>query len=56
MEKPSSASLGITDETVQVHLKNIFAKLNVSDRTAVNVVLKRGMIQLKQGQRSTLIV
>jgi DNA-binding NarL/FixJ family response regulator len=39
--------LGISDETVGVHLKNIFAKLRVNERTAaVNVALKRGIVHI----------
>ena len=46
--KEIAAALGISEETVQVHLKNVFAKLHVSDRTAaVNVVLKRGIVELR---------
>jgi DNA-binding NarL/FixJ family response regulator len=37
--------IGRTDETVKIHLKNIFAKLGVSDRTeAVTLALRRGLI------------
>lgn len=37
--------LTISQQTVQSHVKNIFAKLEVSDRTkAVTVALRRGMI------------
>jgi DNA-binding NarL/FixJ family response regulator len=40
-------AIGRADETIKVHLKNIFAKLNVSDRTeAVTVGLTRGLIHL----------
>jgi two-component system NarL family response regulator len=40
--------LGISEETVQVHLKNIFAKLKVGERTAaVNVALRRGIVHTK---------
>jgi DNA-binding NarL/FixJ family response regulator len=40
--------LGISEETVQVHLKNIFAKLKVSERTAaLNVALRRGIVHIK---------
>ena len=39
--------LGVSDETVGVHLRNIFAKLDVNDRTAaVNVSLRRGIIHI----------
>jgi DNA-binding NarL/FixJ family response regulator len=40
--------IGRTNETVKIHLKNIFAKLNVADRTeAVTVALARGLIHLE---------
>ncbi len=46
--KEVSFDLGITEETVQVHVKNILAKLAVHDRTeAVMVALKRGIIHLE---------
>jgi DNA-binding NarL/FixJ family response regulator len=46
--KEIAAILGISEETVQVHLKNIFAKLKVSERTAaVNVALRRGIVHIK---------
>lgn len=39
------ARLGITEETVKSHLKRIFSKLKVRDRTeAVMVALKRGIV------------
>jgi DNA-binding NarL/FixJ family response regulator len=39
--------LGRTDETVKIHLKNVFTKLTVADRTeAVTVALVRGLIHL----------
>ncbi len=39
--------IGRTDETVKIHLKNMFAKLNVADRTeAVTVAITRGLIHL----------
>jgi DNA-binding NarL/FixJ family response regulator len=45
--KEIAAILGISEETVQVHLKNIFAKLKVSERTAaVNVALRRGIVHI----------
>ncbi|MFN7916258.1 MAG: response regulator transcription factor [Vicinamibacterales bacterium] len=40
-------NLGITEQTAQVHVKNILAKLKVRDRTAaINVALKRGIIHI----------
>jgi len=45
--KDVAAALGISAETVQVHLKNIFAKLEVTDRTgAVNVAVRRGIVHI----------
>lgn len=45
--KEIGALLGITDETVQVHMKNILAKLEVNDRTAaVSTAVRRGIIHL----------
>ena len=45
--KEVAALLGISERTVNVHLKNIFVKLNVNERTsAVNVALRRGIIHL----------
>lgn len=45
--KEIAASLGITEVTVQVHVKNILAKLNVHDRTAaVTVALRRGIFHM----------
>jgi DNA-binding NarL/FixJ family response regulator len=39
--------IGRTDETVKIHLKNVFTKLGVADRTeAVTVALTRGLIHL----------
>ena len=46
--KEIAASLGISEETVQVHLRNIYLKLNVNDRTAVlAVAVRRGLIHLR---------
>lgn len=45
--KEVARAIGRTDETVKIHLKNVFAKLNVADRTeAVTVALTRGLIHL----------
>jgi two-component system NarL family response regulator len=45
--KEIAAALGISEETVQVYVKKILAKLNVQDRTAaLSVALKRGIIHL----------
>ena len=44
-----AAALGISEETAQVHVKNILAKFDVKDRTAaVNVALRRGIIHIPQ--------
>jgi DNA-binding NarL/FixJ family response regulator len=46
--KEIAAVLGLSEETVPVHLKNIFAKLKVNDRTAaVNVALRRGILHIE---------
>jgi two-component system, NarL family, response regulator len=40
-------ALGRPDDTVKIHLKNVFAKLGVADRTeAVTVAIARGLIHL----------
>lgn len=40
-------ALSLSEETVKAHLKNIFAKLDVADRThAVTVAARRGIIEL----------
>ena len=40
-------ALGLSEETVKAHLKNIFAKLEVADRThAVTIAAQRGIIDL----------
>jgi DNA-binding NarL/FixJ family response regulator len=46
--KEIAALLGISEQTVQVHVKSILAKFNVHDRTAaVNVALHRGIIHIR---------
>ena len=46
--KDIAVALGISEETVQVHVKNVFGKLHVSDRAAAaHVLLKRGIVQLR---------
>jgi len=46
--KEVGAMLGITEGTVQIHVKNIFAKLGVNDRTgAVQVAVRRGLIHMR---------
>ena len=43
-----AASFGISEETVQTHVKNILAKLDVPDRTAaIDVALRRGIIHAR---------
>lgn len=45
--KEIAAILGMSLETVPVHLKHIFAKLDVTDRTAaVGVALRRGIVHI----------
>jgi two-component system, NarL family, response regulator len=45
--KDAARAIGRSDETVKIHLKNIFSKLRVTDRTeAVTVALARGLIHL----------
>ena len=46
--KEIGATLGITEGTVQIHVKNIFGKLNVNDRTAaVQVAVRRGLVYMR---------
>ncbi len=45
--KEIAVVLGLSDGTVRIHVSNIFAKLDVDDRTAaVTLGLKRGLIEL----------
>jgi DNA-binding NarL/FixJ family response regulator len=45
--KEIAAKLGISDETVQGHVKNILSKLGLHDRTeAVAVAVRRGIVHL----------
>jgi DNA-binding NarL/FixJ family response regulator len=45
--KEVAAAIGRSDETVKAHLKNVFAKLGVADRTeAVTAALARGVLHL----------
>ncbi len=45
--KEIAADLGISEDTVEVHARNIFSKMGVRDRTAaVTVALRRGIIHL----------
>ena len=45
--KAIGLTLSISEETVKAHLKNIFLKLDVADRThAVTMAVRRGFIQL----------
>jgi DNA-binding NarL/FixJ family response regulator len=45
--KEIAAGLGVSEDTIFSHVKNIFAKLGVNDRTAaVHVGLRRGIIHI----------
>jgi len=45
--KEVADALGITEETAKVHVKNLFKKLSVSDRTAaVTQALRRGILHV----------
>jgi DNA-binding NarL/FixJ family response regulator len=45
--KQVASKLGLSEETIKGHLKNIFFKLDVADRThAVTVAARRGIIEL----------
>ena len=46
-DKEIAIALAISNQTVRVHVKNIFAKLGVGDRTeAMNVAIRRGIIHI----------
>jgi DNA-binding NarL/FixJ family response regulator len=46
--KEIASLLRLSEETVPVHLKNIFAKLKVNERTAaVHVALRRGIVHIE---------
>lgn len=50
--KEIAATLGISEGTAKLHVKNTLAKLNVNDRTAaVTVGLQRGIIRLDDRSR-----
>lgn len=45
--KQVGSALGLSEETIKGHLKNIFSKLDVADRThAVTMAARRGIIEL----------
>ena len=47
-DKEIARALGISEETVQVHIKRVLAKLQAQDRTAaVNIGVRRGIIHLE---------
>jgi two-component system NarL family response regulator len=46
-DKEIAIALSISSQTARVHVKNIFAKLGVGDRTeAMNVAIRRGIIHI----------
>jgi two-component system, NarL family, response regulator len=46
-DKEIAVALGISSQTVRVHVKNIYAKLDVGDRTeAMSVAIRRGIIHI----------
>jgi DNA-binding NarL/FixJ family response regulator len=46
-DKEIAIALGISSQTVRVHVKNIYAKLGVSDRTeAMSVAIRRGIVHI----------
>jgi two-component system NarL family response regulator len=49
--KQIAHALSIAEDTVKTHMRNIFSKLSVSDRTqAVTVAVTRGIIALGEGE------
>ena len=49
--KEIGAALNIAEDTVKIHIKNIFGKMNVIDRTqAVVSASQRGIIRLDRAQ------
>jgi DNA-binding NarL/FixJ family response regulator len=45
--KEIAAILSVSEDTIESHLKNVFAKLDVTDRTAaVNVAIRRGIVHI----------
>jgi DNA-binding NarL/FixJ family response regulator len=46
-DKEIAVALGISSQTVRVHVKNIYAKLGVGDRTeAMSVAIRRGIVHI----------
>ena len=46
-DKEIAVALSISSQTARVHIKNIYAKLDVGDRTeAMNVAIRRGIIHI----------
>jgi DNA-binding NarL/FixJ family response regulator len=46
-DKEIGVALGISSQTARVHVKNIYAKLGVSDRTeAMSVAIRRGIVHI----------
>jgi two-component system, NarL family, response regulator len=47
--KEIAALLNISEDTVNVHMRNIFTKLGVGERTsAVNIAIRRGIVHIAQ--------